>query len=148
MIEMTLTRAQTSDEGTFGLLESEALEMHTGELPWKNNQRSVSCIPVGRYLCKAHRSPRHGQCFWLQDVPNRSEILIHSASWMGDTEKGFKSNLEGCIAIGMEFGKDIGPHDQDAILQSRVAMTKLIQYTEFQDFWLTIIDETGEGMKI
>lgn len=146
MIETILRRKETSSEGTFGLLESEALEMHTGELPWKNNQRSVSCIPVGRYLCKAHISPRHGKCFWLQDVPGRSEILIHAANWMGDTTLGFKSNLEGCIAVGMKFTRDVGEHDQDMIQQSRIAMDKLIEYTEFKDFYLTIVDETGEGM--
>lgn len=145
---MILARKKTGPEGTFGILESEALLMQTGELPWYNNQRNISCIPVGRYLCKAHISPRHGKCFWLQDVLGRSEILIHAANWMGDVSKGFKSNLEGCIAPGMKLARDVGENDQDMIQQSRIAMDRLIEYTEFKDFYVTIIDETGIGMTI
>jgi hypothetical protein len=56
----------------------------TLELPWKDNQRRVSCIPVGAYKCKKHRSPRFGLSLWLQDVPNRSEILIHQGNFYAD----------------------------------------------------------------
>lgn len=139
---MTLTRNDTSVEGTFGLLESEALRMSTGELPWKNNRINVSCIPTGHYLCKPHVSPKFGKCFWLQDVPGRTEILIHPANWMGDTEEGYKSDLAGCIAIGMKLVKDVGDNNQDMIQQSRVAVHKLIEYNGFQEFGLTIINLT------
>ena len=148
MIHMTLTRKETSAEGTFGLLESEALQMHTGELPWRDNARSISCIPPGEYLCVSHISPKHGHCFWLQDVPGRSEILIHAANWMGDKALGFKSNLEGCIAIGMKFARDVGVKDQDMLQQSQLALAKLIEYTDFKAFNLTIINATGQDMEI
>lgn len=142
MIRMILTRKESSHEGTFGVLESEALLMFTGELPWHDNKRSISCIPPGTYLCKPHISPRHGKCFWLQDVPGRSEILIHAANWMGDSALGFKSHLEGCIGIGMRFVKDAGPLDQDMIQQSKLALVKLIEYTDWKAFELEIRDCT------
>lgn len=148
MLEMTLTRNSTSKEGTFGLLESEALEMHTGELPWHNNTRYISCIPVGEYLTKPHRSYKHGKCFWLQGVPNRSEILIHAANYMGDISEGYKSQLAGCIALGMRFGLDAGENQQDMILDSMAAIKKLIEYTEFKPFWLKITNNTDVPMEI
>lgn len=146
MITMTLTRKETSDEGTFGLLESEALRMHTGELPWRDNARNISCIPEGDYLCNPHISPKHGHCFWLQSVPGRSEILIHAANWVGSKCEGYKSQLEGCIAIGMELKKDVGAKDQDMISKSQIALAKLIEYTEFEPFMLKVVNETGVEM--
>jgi len=148
MLEMTITRKETGPEGTFGLLESEALEMYVGELPWYKNTRNTSCIPIGRYKCKPHHSPKHGACFWLREVPGRTEILIHAANWMGDVTQGYKSNLAGCIAIGMRFVKDADANDQDMIQQSQLAMRKLIEYTEFKPFWLTIINDTGKRMVV
>jgi hypothetical protein len=148
MNTMTLTRKETGPEGTFGLLESEALQMHTGELHWEQNKISESCIPVGTYLCKPHISPRHGHCFWLQDVPGRTEILIHAANWMGDKDQGYKSQLEGCIAIGMKFVRDAGAQDQDMLQQSQIALAKLIEYTEFKPFMLDIRNETSVSMEV
>src|SRR5690554_544433 len=60
-------------------------QCHVLELPWKNNARRISCIPTGRYEAIKHRSPRFGQSFWLLNVPNRSEILIHSGNFHTDT---------------------------------------------------------------
>ena len=135
MIRLTLTREPSTEEGTFGVLEGEALEMQTVELPWKDNARNISCIPVGVYLCTPHVSPTHGRCFWLQDVTARSEILIHAGNWAGDTGKGWKSDLLGCIAIG--FGSLRGD-GQDMILNSQKALGKLIEYTEYKAFVLDI----------
>ena len=148
MIELEITRNDTGPEGTFGILEGEALKMYTGELPWHDNFRNISCIPAGWYLCKPHISPKHGKCFWLQGVPNRSEILIHAANYMGDTDEGYKSQLAGCIAIGMDFGLNVGANDQDMILKSQLAMKKLIEYTEFKPFGLIISNNTQIYMGI
>ena len=146
MLTMTLTRKETGPEGTFGLLESEALEMQTGELPWESNQVGESCIPVGSYFCKPHRSPQHGRCYWLQGVPGRTEILIHAANWMGDTDSGWRSDLLGCIAVGFDRGEDA--HGQEMILKSRKALNKLIEYTEFKPFMLDIINRTDTPMEV
>ena len=61
------------------------------ELPWKNNEPQVSCIPEGTYELKKRYSKRFGNHFKLIDVPNRSYILIHPAN---DALK----ELKGCIA--------------------------------------------------
>jgi len=146
MNTMTLTRESTSDEGTLGILRSEALEMSTGELPWRNNRVGLSCIPPGSYVCTPHVSPRHGKCFWLKDVPGRTEILIHAANYMGSTAAGYRTDLLGCIAVGMGRGEDA--KGQDMVLKSRIAMNKLIEYTENKPFMLEIINETGTEMEV
>ncbi len=89
------------------------------ELPWKDNERRVSCIPVGTYKLKKHNSGKFGRTFWVQDVPNRSEILIHPANYTRE--------LLGCIAVGMDH-KDIdGDGELDAI-RSKKAMGEILKY--------------------
>lgn len=48
------------------------------ELPWKNNQHKISCIPEGVYRLTKRFSPRHQWHFAVNNVPDRSDILIHS----------------------------------------------------------------------
>jgi len=62
------------------------------ELPDKDNQRNISCIPEGIYQAIKHKSPKHGDSLWVQNVPNRSEILIHKGNYYTD--------ILGCILIG------------------------------------------------
>ena len=67
----------------------------TLELPWLDNQARISCIPVGHYKTHYHISPTFGRCFWVQDVPGRSEILIHKGNYNRDTK--------GCVLVGNGF---------------------------------------------
>lgn len=92
---------------------------YTLELPDKNNERRVSCIPKGIYKLKKHVSPKFGKCFWLQDVPNRSEILIHPAN--------YTRQLLGCIAVGMDH-KDINKDGELDVTSSRKAMAELLKF--------------------
>lgn len=73
----------------------------TLELPDLLNQKRISCIPEGIYTCVKHTSPKFGDCVWIQNVPNRDEILIHPAN--------YKSDLLGCIGLGdahIDINKD------------------------------------------
>jgi len=92
---------------------------YTLELPWKNNQRRVSCIPVGNYQMKKHNSPKFGKVFWLHNVPDRSEILIHPAN--------YTRQLLGCIAVGMDH-KDIDNDGELDAISSRKAMGEILKY--------------------
>ena len=66
------------------------------ELPWKNNEPFVSCIPEGKYLVKETWSPRFKRKLWLVcDVPERSGVRIHP--------ENFSLNLEGCLALVLAF---------------------------------------------
>lgn len=61
------------------------------ELPWLQNQRSISCIPDGTYELKRFYSVRFKHHFIVKNVPNRSGILIHPANIALE-------ELKGCIA--------------------------------------------------
>ncbi|WP_452228986.1 DUF5675 family protein [Lacinutrix sp. MEBiC02404] len=61
------------------------------ELPWLNNQRSVSCIPEGKYALKARHSAKFGHHLHIINVKDRSLILLHPAN-------DAKRDLHGCIA--------------------------------------------------
>jgi len=93
-----LIRIETGNEGTFGvlLLNDEAFCV-TLEPEDLDNQDSISCIPTGTYLCKRVVSPKYGDVFEVQDVPNREHILFHA----GNRD----NNTEGCILLAQYFGK-------------------------------------------
>lgn len=103
--KVTISRLDSSDQGTFGVLQIENLKLFTGELPNRSNQPNVSCIPTGTYLCLWTFSPRFKRHLYeVTNVPNRNGIRIHSANLMGDDTKGFKRQLNGCIALGEKLG--------------------------------------------
>lgn len=61
------------------------------ELPWKDNQRTVSCIPEGTYEIRPRYSERFKAHLQVLGVTKRSLILIHPAN---DAQK----ELEGCLS--------------------------------------------------
>jgi Family of unknown function (DUF5675) len=79
-------------EGTNGeILFQGRLITYTIELPWKNNQARVSCIPEGRYELVKRWSPKFGRHLQVMNVPGRELILIHPANEA-------LRELKGCIA--------------------------------------------------
>ena len=61
-----------------------------------NNQRNISCIPEGEYLCVLEYSNKFDCDLWeIKGVPNRSECKFHSANYWHD--------LNGCVALGDKF---------------------------------------------
>jgi hypothetical protein len=63
----------------------------TIELPWNNNTRDKSCIPEGTYFLKARFSKKLKHHLVLENVDQRSLILIHAAN-------DATLELKGCIA--------------------------------------------------
>lgn len=61
------------------------------ELPWRNNQHQVSCIPEGKYELLIRYSEKFKWHLQLKNVKDRDLILIHPAN---DARK----ELKGCIA--------------------------------------------------
>ena len=64
---------------------------YTIELPWRNNEPKLSCIPAGVYTVTKRYSQKFKWHLHLQDVPGRSYILIHPAN-------NAEIELQGCIA--------------------------------------------------
>jgi hypothetical protein len=106
----------------------------TIELPWKNNEPQVSCIPEGMYELRKRYSQRFGHHLILQDVPDRSLILMHAAN-------NALKELRGCIApVSSLTGEGKG-------VQSRMALSILMGLVypalEREEVWLRI--GRGEG---
>ncbi len=112
-MELALTRVYKSG-GTNGTL---TLNGHfvcfTIELPWKENQKGVSCIPEGKYELKPRYSQKFKRHLEVLDVYKRSTILFHPAN-------NALEELEGCIAPVMHL-TGIGTG-----IYSRFALEKLL----------------------
>ena len=88
----------------------------TLELPWKDNNRNISCIPEGVYKVRL-RLPRESATrdylhLLIQDVPNRNFILFHHGNYARDSK--------GCVLLGMGS-------KQDFVGNSVLAMDLLIK---------------------
>lgn len=104
----------------------------TLELPWKDNEKKISCIPEGHYVCKRTllRKTTGGLVipvtYEVQDVPNRDGILFHVGNSTKDTN--------GCILVAKSFGPG------DTILESRIGFDAFIVMTEdLEEFNLEVI---------
>lgn len=109
-------------------------DCYTLELPDKGNARSISCIPEGTYdTIKYDRPNGKGKAFWLQNVKNRSAILIHS----GNYAAGKKVDIEGCILVGSKFS-DINADGELDVIESTITLKKLLEILP-DKFKLTIL---------
>jgi hypothetical protein len=99
--KVILTRFNYGDKQALGYVEvlrdGECVyEAKSLELPWKDNQRSVSCIPEDIYKVRKRLADESGSRdydhFMVMDVPNRSYILWHAGNFYWD--------IEGCILMG------------------------------------------------
>ena len=116
-INLLLIRDTMTDASTMGKLFLNGEEFcDTLELAWKDNQRSISCIPAGEYKVRL-RLPRESATrdyihLLVQDVPNRSYILVHIGNTTSDTK--------GCILVGQS-------RQQDFVGNSTLAMELIIK---------------------
>lgn len=96
-------------------------ECKTLELPYKDNNNKVSCIPEGEYRVTKRRSKYSFKYehLLINDVPNRDYILIHGANYY--------TELLGCVAVGNKF-KDINGDDLDDVLNSLNTLETLLTY--------------------
>ena len=106
-----------TEESTIGELFLNGERMcDTLELPYKDNQRNISCIPAGEYKVRL-RLPRESATrdyihLLIQDVSDRDYILFHRGNSAKDTR--------GCVLVG------IGS-EQDVVHNSVLAMDLLIK---------------------
>lgn len=110
------------------------------ERPWRGNQRGVSCIPAGNYLCLRCRvspdydfkdSPNFGDTYQVHNVPGRSQILFHKGNINDDTH--------GCILVGEQF-EPVRGH-QDAIKASAEGFAEFLRITAGVDQFTLAITE-------
>ena len=116
-VNLLIIRETFTDVSTIGnlYLDGEWL-CDTLELPYLDNQRSISCIPEGQYKVRL-RLPRESATrdyihLLVKDVPNRDYILFHIGNSAKDTR--------GCVLVG------IGT-EQDFVKNSTLAMELLVK---------------------
>ncbi len=86
-MELTLKREYFQD-GTNGEIYLDKEKICSSiELPWKENQKQISCIPEGRYQLKKRFSQRFKWHVHVTEVPSR-EFIANDAL----------KELKGCIA--------------------------------------------------
>lgn len=82
------------DKVTHGILVFDGIIVDTLELPWLDNQLSISCIPDGEYKYKrdfSNNKKRNVIELLNCDTYPRSQIQIHVATKL--------SHLKGCIGV-------------------------------------------------
>ena len=96
-VNLLILRDTFTDESTIGELFINGERFcDTLELPYRDNQRSISCIPTGSYKVRL-RYPRESATreylhLLVQEVKDRSFILFHRGNSAKDTR--------GCILVG------------------------------------------------
>lgn len=126
-----ITRQPSTDKGTFGAFKDDTGNKIclTCELPWRNNEPRVSCIPTGTYTAKQYNSPKHGLVWEITPVEGRSNIEMHPGNDIND--------LLGCIAVGSSMGTVDG---LPAVLNSRATFAAL-RHVLPEEFTLIIENE-------
>lgn len=125
---MILQRTTQNDVCSMGILSNDvAFSVKTIELPWRDNQDFISCIPAAIYVCRRSFYHRGGyEVFEIVNVPNRDDIKIHVAN--------FPKDVLGCIGVGMEFGENM-------VTRSREAFGRFMKHTAgMEEFQLEIRD--------
>ncbi len=135
MITARLIRTETSDQGTFGILEASGFVCHTAEPPWRDNQPGISCIPPGVYLVEPWNSRRFPRTFHIRNVVERVAILTHTGNLAGDPSRGWRRHTLGCILPGLKRGYI---EKQRAVLLSSTAMNRIREVVGSAVWSLTI----------
>lgn len=132
--ELQIIRKKHQDKQTLGSMlvldgHETVFECKTLELPWKDNQRRVSCIPTGRYAVKKRWSKKFKHHFHIQGVDGRDWILIHSGN--------YHTQILGCVLVGASH-VDINNDGYKDVTSSGKTMKKLLDVMP-NEFYLEII---------
>lgn len=123
---LELTRFKQDNYQTLGELTlyrtfTPVFTCKTLELPWRDNTPFKSRIPSGIYPVVKNISPKFGKSLWIQEVPNRTEILIHRGNFFYD--------ILGCILVGENY-YDIDGDGHVDVTNSRKTINKLYNLIE------------------
>ena len=116
-INLLIIRDTFSEKSTIGELFLNGERMcNTLELPWKDNQKTISCIPEGVYKVRLRTARESASRDYLhllvEDVPNRKWVLVHRGNSASDSR--------GCILVGLGS-------QQDFVQNSTLAMDLLMK---------------------
>lgn len=136
---LVLNRTYHEDCTTGTIKFPDGTIFHTMELPWKENQNRISCIPEGKYHLGMRRSGvvsrttgGQYQSGWeVQDVPNRTYIMFHVGN--------YPSDFEGCVGVGM--GQTTYQNGNRMITNSQKAFRLFMEKMSSNPEWEVIIYE-------
>lgn len=116
-VSLVLIRDTFTKESIIGKLYVDGeMFCDTLELPYKDNQRRISSIPIGVYNVRLRYPRESGSRDYLhlliQDVPNRDYILVHRGNKSSDSR--------GCVLVGLK-------RQQDFVSNSKLAMDLLMK---------------------
>lgn len=116
-VNLLIIRETFTDKSTIGkLFVNGEYFCYTLELPYRDNQRRISCIPSGEYKVRLRlareSATRNYLHLLVQDVPNRTYILFHRGNR--------PSHTKGCILVGQTY-------EQDFVGNSTLAMDLLMK---------------------
>ena len=117
---------QPSEKQTLGILtcvkDFKTVGMwKTLELPWRENKRNESCIPLGVYPLEKRTSYRYKEHLHVTNVPDRALILIHPGNYF--------HNTRGCILPGMGHAYIDDGIELD-VTSSKMAMREILRHME------------------
>jgi len=123
-MELDLVRTYFK-QGTNGDLSCAGIGLcHTIELPWKNNEHEISCIPEGKYEITKRYSPKLRWHLLVNNVPDRDLILIH-------TYNNAMKEAKGCIAtVTTLTGEGTGDNSRRVFEQLKVFVFPLLNEHE------------------
>ena len=112
-------------EGTNGKLECNGKSIcSTIELPWRKNEKRVSCIPEGNYFIRKRYSNKFKLHIEIIGVENRSFILFHPAN-------NALQELNGCIApVTKLSGPGLGLMSRKAFRKLKASVYKALDASE------------------
>ena len=127
---ITIKRIASNDAGTFGVvLDGDNPFCVSCELPWNENKKNISCIPVGWFEAMRVDSPRFGNTFEVKGgTLGRTHILFHKGNFALKDSKG-------CILLAEGFGQ------LNHVERSRDAFNEFIKRTEDCEYFILRITE-------
>lgn len=137
-----ILRDASTDQGTPGRIYFGTDKLACLELPDLGNLPEVSCVLAGTYDAVWDYS-RHLDrfCYHLiDDETGRTGIRIHSGNFAGDSSKGWQTDVEGCILLGLIAGNIANREGkmQTAVLDSHLALEHFNLWGNRDTFKLTI----------
>ena len=93
---LRIVRYSETKDGTFGVMEYNAVPFCMTLEPNDRGNGRNSCIPAGRYVCRRHSGPKYKDTWEITGVPGRTSILFH----VGNIE----DDSIGCILLGSSLG--------------------------------------------
>lgn len=127
-MKATIQRELYTDKqvtGTLTLMDGrkKVFSCKTLELPWRDNERNISCIPTGKYQAVKRVSEKYKHSYHIkspgeQEVNGRSFVLIHPGNYYTD--------IRGCILIGREV-KHLNDDGYLDVIASKTTVRKLLR---------------------